>query len=198
MDLSALRGKRLVAAVIFVAATLVLAIQLITPSPVVVSVSENGAQTRQLGQYFTYSDVSVIAVAASLLGGSGTYLLIHDQATTETKESETHRVASNSLKETPVDPKSGSPISDGDGRVAGEDEEIEPRRRWEETADQLRNNEETVFRIVLDSGGELPQREIVEETDLSKATVSRTLDTLGSKGLIERKRRGMGNVVVLQ
>ena len=61
---------------------------------------------------------------------------------------------------------------------------------------QLHNNEETVYTVVLETGGELPQRDIVEETDLSKATVSRTLDTLESKGLVERKRKGMGNVVV--
>jgi len=41
-------------------------------------------------------------------------------------------------------------------------------------------------------------RDIVEGTDLSKATVSRTLDTLESKDLVERKRKGMSNVVILQ
>jgi uncharacterized membrane protein len=50
---------------------------------------------------------------------------------------------------------------------------------------------------VLEASGELPQRDIVEGTELSKATVSRTLDTLESKDLVERKRKGMGNVVVL-
>ena len=38
----------------------------------------------------------------------------------------------------------------------------------------------------------------VDRTDLSKATVSRMLDSLESKQLLERKRRGMGNVVVLR
>ncbi|RLI76793.1 transcriptional regulator, partial [Archaeoglobales archaeon] len=32
----------------------------------------------------------------------------------------------------------------------------------------------------------------------SKASVSRTLDLLESKGLVERRRRGMGNIVLLK
>ena len=55
-----------------------------------------------------------------------------------------------------------------------------------------------VTRNVLEADGVLPQREIVEQTDLSKATVSRTLDSLEAKSLLERKARGTGNVVLLR
>jgi len=62
----------------------------------------------------------------------------------------------------------------------------------------LKDNEETIYSLLSDTDGEPPQREIVEETSLLKATVSRTLDSLEHKSLVERKRRGMGNVVRLQ
>jgi uncharacterized membrane protein len=87
--------------------------------------------------------------------------------------------------------------SDGHGSGAVQHDTTDPEKRWEKTVDRLYNNEETVYTVVLEAGGELPQRDIVEGTDLSKATVSRTLDTLESKDLVERKRKGMGNVVVL-
>ncbi|WP_434530062.1 helix-turn-helix transcriptional regulator (plasmid) [Haloarcula sp. NS06] len=50
---------------------------------------------------------------------------------------------------------------------------------------------------MLDADGVLPQSEIGDRTDLSKATVSRTLDSLEARDLVERKRRGMGNIVLL-
>jgi uncharacterized membrane protein len=42
------------------------------------------------------------------------------------------------------------------------------------------------------------QSELVERTELNKVKVTRILDKLEGKGLIERKRRGMTNVVILK
>jgi uncharacterized membrane protein len=193
MDLSALHGKRLISAAVFVAAVLVLAVQLITPSPVMVSIGDSGAQTTQLGQYFTYTDVALITVAASLLGASGTYLLLGDHtATAPTTESATSQTIANGGGHQPT----RQAVRDGHGSGPVQHDTTDAER-WEETVDRLHNNEETVYTVVLEAGGALPQRDIVEETELSKATVSRTLDTLESKDLVERKRKGMGNVVHL-
>lgn len=194
MHLSALHGERLIAAAIFVAAVLVLAVQLITPSPVMVSIGDNGAQTTQLGQYFSYTDVALITMAASLLGASGTYLLLHDHTTTvPTNELATSHTIANGGEQ------SATLQAIGDGQSTGTVEHNRPNaeERWEETVERLHKNEETVYNVVLEGGGELPQRDIVEGTDLSKATVSRTLDTLERKNLVERKREGMGNVIIL-
>lgn len=199
MELPALHGKRLGAAVTFVAATLVLAVQLISPSPVVVSIGENGARTTQLGQYFTTLDVGIIAISATVLGASGTYLLLPRQPRTDASGSPARRAIAGSDRTGQPD---RPPRTMADGAL-----DVDPVTRterstdpaeWERTLERLRGNEEMVYAQVVDADGELPQREIVRGTDLSKATVSRTLDTLESKGLLERKRRGMGNVVVLQ
>jgi len=181
----ALHGKQLLAAVVFVGAILVLAVQLINPSPVMVSIGENGAEANKVGQYFTYSDITVI-VASSVLGSaSGTYLLLNDHAptaqpsTTATPDS------------TPVNKARGKDQPDTERTATEREQRKEPNV-------PLKDNEETIYSLLTDADGELPQREIVEETALSKATVSRTLDTLEHKDLVERKRRGMGNVVQLQ
>ncbi len=42
------------------------------------------------------------------------------------------------------------------------------------------------------------QSELAEKTGLSRSDISRALYLLESKGLIERKRLGMGNVVLLK
>jgi uncharacterized membrane protein len=199
MDLSALHSKRLGAAAAFVAATLVLAVQLITPSPVVVAVGEHGAQTTRLGRYFTYTDVSIIAVTAVLLGASGVYLLFHDPGDVTTTDAATRRAGGDESGRMGTDEEFPRGVDDGES--GGSDRSQHGTRRherWEETLDRLHDKEETVYAAVLDAGGELPQRDVVEETDLSKASVSRALDALETRGVAERKRRGMGNVVVLQ
>jgi uncharacterized membrane protein len=181
MDVRPPYGKQLFAAVVFLASTLVLALQLVNPSPVVVSVGENGTDVAELGQFFQYQDVAIIAVSACLLGASGSYLLLGPE------------------------PREDTSSSDLDSQTEPVDEEQAPseelldarRQEWEETAERLANNEETIYRVVLDADGVIAQNDIVEETDLSKATVSRTLDSLETKDLIERKRRGMGNMVLL-
>jgi uncharacterized membrane protein len=42
------------------------------------------------------------------------------------------------------------------------------------------------------------QAELIEKTDFNKVKVSRILDKLEGKGLIERRRRGMTNLVLLK
>jgi len=197
MDRRGFRGRQLIAAVGFVGAVVVLAVQLITPSPVMVSLGENGAEATQVGQYFTYADVSLIVVSALLCGASGTWLLVDDTAPagSSAPAAATHDPTAS---HDPVDSSDADPIDTGSTGGAAADPDSSPRDQWERALDRLRNNEETIYELVVDADGQLPQRELVEETDLSKATVSRTLDKLEQKELVERKRRGMGNVVHLE
>ena len=177
-----LQGRQLVAATAFVGAVVVLAVQLITPSPVMVSLGQNGTETTQIGQYFTYADVTVIVGSALACGATGTWLLVGDYPTS--KRSETSAATR-------------SAAGSGNSPDSTEADE-QPRDQWEQTAARLRNNEETLYSLLVEADGELPQRDLVSETDLSKATVSRTLDSLEQKDLVERKRRGMGNVIHLE
>jgi hypothetical protein len=177
MDMRALHGKHLLAAAVFLTSTLVLAVQLINPSPVVVEVGSNGTEVAELGGYFRYRAVGIIALASVLIGASGTYLLTNDGSTGDLESAVAVTDA----------PESGP-----------SDELLEARRQeWQETADRLADNEEVIYQTILEADGVLAQSDIVERTDLSKATVSRTLDSLETKNLVERKRRGMGNVVML-
>ncbi|WP_253738479.1 helix-turn-helix transcriptional regulator [Halohasta salina] len=195
MDRRGFRGRQLVAAVGFVAAVVVLAVQLITPSPVMVSVGENGAEATQVGQYFTYADVSVIVVSALLCGASGTWLLVDGTASAGSTTTASARRDATAHHD-PADDADPSDTGSTDGTT--HDPEPSPQDRWERAVDRLRNNEETIYALLVEADGELPQRDLVESTDLSKATVSRTLDKLEQKELVERKRRGMGNVVHLE
>lgn len=185
MDWRALQNARLFVAAVYVASTLVLAVQLITPSPVIVSTGPDGTEVTELSGYFTYWDVGVIVVAACLFGATGTYLLLggRDGGTADT--------------ETGIETTARPKTTDA-GATERSDDLLEARRdEWEETAERLANNEREVYEAVLEADGVLPQSDVVERTDLSKASVSRALDGLEARDLVERKRRGMGNVVML-
>jgi uncharacterized membrane protein len=62
----------------------------------------------------------------------------------------------------------------------------------------LSEEEKLIVDKLIDSEGSMLQSEIVEKTNYSKVKVTRILDKLEAKGMIERKRRGMTNLVVLK
>jgi uncharacterized membrane protein len=64
-------------------------------------------------------------------------------------------------------------------------------------ADILDGDEKILFQKIVDNDG-LLQRELILNTDFSEPKVSRLLDKLERRGLIIRKRDGMGNRVMLK
>ena len=82
--------------------------------------------------------------------------------------------------------------------MCGRGEEGERRTRWRETAKTLKEDEQKIYEEILNSDGLILQSELVEKTQLSKSTLSRWLDVLEGKGMIERRRKGMSNLVLLK
>ena len=65
-------------------------------------------------------------------------------------------------------------------------------------ASTLDGDEKKVLEIVQEGGGSAFQSDIIKKLGYSKVKVSRMLDRMEQKGLVERKRRGMANLVVLR
>lgn len=61
----------------------------------------------------------------------------------------------------------------------------------------LTKEEKKVYELIAKEGA-IFQADLVEKTGFNKVKVTRILDKLEGKQLIERKRRGMANVVVLK
>jgi uncharacterized membrane protein len=159
-----------VVGILLAVAVAVLGAQVLNPTPIMISVEGSSTEVEQVPGFFTYGDVVVVSVSSVVAGASATYLLTGSAVETE--------AGTGTDKETDM---------------------IEKRRReWEDRADELRNGEKEIYEVVLESDGVVEQSTIVDETDLSKSHVSRKLDVLESRQLVERKRRGMGNVVVLK
>ena len=62
----------------------------------------------------------------------------------------------------------------------------------------LDTSEKEVVKILQEEGGAIFQAALKEKLDVGKVKMTRMLDKLESKGITERKRRGMNNVVVLK
>ena len=58
--------------------------------------------------------------------------------------------------------------------------------------------EKLMYNTILEAEGTIFQSELVDKLNFQKVKVTRILDKLEGKGLVERKRRGMTNVVVLR
>ena len=63
---------------------------------------------------------------------------------------------------------------------------------------KLDEEEKKVYDLLKKNEGSLYQSDLIKETEFSKVRITRILDKMASKGIIERKRRGMTNIVILK
>jgi len=69
---------------------------------------------------------------------------------------------------------------------------------YEEILKTLTHEEKTIFECIIDSNGTIFQSTLTEKTNYNKVKISRVLDKLEGRGLIERRRHGMTNVVIIK
>ena len=62
----------------------------------------------------------------------------------------------------------------------------------------LDKNEKEVIRILEEENGTIFQATLMEKLGIGKVGITRLLDKLEAKQIIERKRRGMSNIVVFR
>ncbi len=62
----------------------------------------------------------------------------------------------------------------------------------------LQGEEQKIYKLIADTDGSIFQNDLIAKTGYSKVKVSRILDRLEAKGIAERRRRGMANIVLLK
>jgi len=63
---------------------------------------------------------------------------------------------------------------------------------------KLDEEEEKIYGIIREKEGSAYQTDLIKETGYSKVKITRILDKLESRDILERKRRGMTNIIVLK
>lgn len=81
-------------------------------------------------------------------------------------------------------------------------EQLEPKNitkeNYKKILDALEADEKSVFEKIIENKGTIFQSDLVEKTGFTKVKITRILDKLEGKHLIERKRRGMTNIIILK
>ena len=62
----------------------------------------------------------------------------------------------------------------------------------------LNKKEKEVIKLLQEENGAIFQKTLMEKLEIGKVGITRLLDKLEAKQLVERKRRGMNNIVVLK
>jgi len=80
-------------------------------------------------------------------------------------------------------------------------EQVKPKKldkgHYQKVLETLDPDEKNIFEKLIEKEGTIFQSELVDE-QFTKVKVTRILDKLEGRGLIERRRRGMTNVVILK
>jgi DNA-binding transcriptional ArsR family regulator len=182
MHYPGLNGQQVLAAAVLIAAVFFLGVKLLNPTPLVIwsTGTDYVIQAEHIGDVYTLTDVAIIIVASLLICASALILLFYDQI----------HVIPPPLVQAKTEPEPEvvvlpSPLE-------------ERKRKWEAVLPTLKEDQQLIYQSILDADGLIPQSDIVEKTGLSKSNVSRSLDILESMGLIEKRRRGMGNIILLK
>lgn len=81
-------------------------------------------------------------------------------------------------------------------------QQIEPKtinkENYQKIMDKLNDDEKLIFEKVIEAKGAIFQSDLVDKTNFTKVKVTRILDKLEGIDLIERKRRGMTNIIILK
>jgi len=62
----------------------------------------------------------------------------------------------------------------------------------------LSEDEKRIYLLLKEKEGSMYQSDLIKKTDFSKVQMTRILDKMEHNGIVERKRRGMTNIVVLK
>ena len=68
----------------------------------------------------------------------------------------------------------------------------------EKTEEQFEDNLERIIKIIKEEGGRTTQKHIRKQIPLSEAKISLMIDELEHKGIIEKIKKGRGNIIILK
>ncbi|HPR41790.1 MAG TPA: MarR family transcriptional regulator [Candidatus Methanofastidiosa archaeon] len=169
--------KHTMAIIGFFSGFLMVALKLFLRSSLQIVIEGEQISSHNIGSVFTFQDVAVLLVASFLMGITLSYLLISMGHATREQTVRTEQPISTNAAEVVLN---------------------ERKKNWENTALSLGGQEAMIYDLLISSDGIMLQSDIVSALNISKSTVSRILDLLESKGLVEKRRRGMGNLIMLR
>jgi len=132
--------------------------------------------------YYGLENVIMAIFGGMLISGGGSYLALSRSG--------------GSRGRVPIPEIASGDANSNDGKVSASLMEREERNERSGLVLRLLEGDERVmYRTILEEGGEVLQKDLMEKTKMSNAKVTRVLDRLEDKELIVRERHGMTNRV---
>jgi hypothetical protein len=75
---------------------------------------------------------------------------------------------------------------------------VKEKTKIKESIKSLQDGEREVYELIVNADGFIFQNDLIKKTGYSKVKISRILDKLELKSVVERRRRGMANIVILK
>lgn len=72
------------------------------------------------------------------------------------------------------------------------------KEHYQKTINELNDDEKLILDKISESKGTIFQSDLVDKTKFTKVKITRILNRLEGKGLVERRRSGMTNVIILK
>lgn len=169
-----LNWKIVLALFLLLAGTFITASKLLASPEITISVNNGKVEFDKNEKIYFFGDVLLVSIGSVLLGLSLMYLLILSFVSERQYQDviETKKFAGTNL-------------------VNGMQE------KWKNILETLTGDEREIYQLIYNTKGEILQKDIIV-SDFSRAKVTRLLDYLENRGLIERKSYGMTNKVVLK
>ena len=180
---------KIAAGIIAAVAVVLLAYAVLTPEEPTDSTDHMGMNGHMI---YSSSNVGIIALALVLLVGAVMVVILWNEyeplPPNMTPMPRQHEMtAGAALKPDSTAPAAAEPIC-----IPSEEEKAS---RNYLVLRLLSGDERTMFKSIMDSGGEALQKDLISRTKMSNAKVSRVLDRLSQKGVITKERFGATNKI---
>lgn len=163
-----LTPKLILATALFIVSGITLGIKLLNPTQINITITGSEIKTLPVQEFFTFSDVMVCVIAASILCITAMYVLYSRN------------------------------VSINNNVIENERQKMElERQKWEHTLKTLKNDEKIIYEKIFADGGIIYQNELIEKTGFSASKVTRCVDALENRGIVKRTKKGLYNIISL-
>lgn len=162
--------------------------------------SDEGVVTPGMGdrQVYSSSDLALIVVSSFIIAVAIMFIFLREEYEPLPPSMKPY------LPPPPPKDEKGPAVLQDAGSAAEKTVSVQPPREADDEEKKretylvlrlLTGDERTMFRTVLDSGGEALQKDLMQRARMSNAKVSRVLDRLVEKGVVSKERHGSTNKV---
>ena len=187
------KWTKIVAAAFAIAAIILLGYAIFSQQPEEVVTPGMGDR-----QVYTSSDLALIVVSSFIIAVAIMFIFLREEYEPLPPSMKPY------LPPPPPKDEKGPAVLQDAGPFAEKTVSVQPPREADDEEKKretylvlrlLTGDERTMFRTILDSGGEALQKDLMQRAKMSNAKVSRVLDRLVEKGVVSKERHGSTNQV---